>query len=79
MNDGGFLKKVLTILRKAFFTCPQLPGASNHCRDLETPQPFDFLTWLGYAPEQGERFERLVGELGKLRNGILSSVKSIFV
>lgn len=32
-----------------------------HCRDLG--EPFDFLTWFEYAPEDADAFEELVGRL----------------
>jgi hypothetical protein len=34
-----------------------------HCRDLGEPQPFDFLTWFEYAPEDSSAFEDLVATL----------------
>ncbi len=34
-----------------------------HCRDLGSPQPFDFLTWFEYAPEHADAFEQLVATL----------------
>jgi hypothetical protein len=41
-----------------------LPAISRrlyHCRDLG--EPFDFLTWFEYAPEDSDRFEDLVNRL----------------
>ena len=41
-----------------------LPGVArrlHHCRDLG--EPFDFLTWFEYAPEQADAFETLVDRL----------------
>jgi len=32
----------------------------HHCRDLGTSEPFDFLTWFEYAPENADLFEELV-------------------
>ena len=43
-----------------------LPGISrrlHHCRDLETAEPFDFLTWFDFAPQHAQAFEELVGQL----------------
>ena len=41
-----------------------LPGVArrlHHCRELG--EPFDFLTWFEYAPEQSDAFEALVARL----------------
>jgi chlorite dismutase len=41
-----------------------LPGVArrlHHSRELG--EPFDFLTWFEYAPEQSEAFEEMVGRL----------------
>ena len=43
-----------------------LPGIArrlHHCRDLDTEQPFDFLTWFEYAPSEGPAFEELLKAL----------------
>ncbi len=43
-----------------------LPGISrilHHCRDLETAEPFDFLTWFDFAPQHAQAFEEMVGQL----------------
>lgn len=42
---------------------PAIARKLYHCRDIG--QPFDFITWFEYAPENAEIFEELVG---KLRN-----------
>jgi len=42
---------------------PAVARRLHHCRDLETPQPFDFLTWFEYAPADAEAFEALVAAL----------------
>lgn len=42
---------------------PQIARRLHHCRDLGTNEPFDFLTWFDYAPEDSEAFEELVAEL----------------
>jgi len=40
---------------------PAIAQQLYHCRDLG--EPFDFLTWFGYAPEHAAAFEELVGML----------------
>ena len=40
---------------------PAIARRLYHSRELE--QPFDFLTWFEYAPEDSAAFEELVGEL----------------
>jgi chlorite dismutase len=40
---------------------PQIARKLYHCRDLN--EPFDFLTWFEYAPENAALFERLVEQL----------------
>jgi len=40
---------------------PAIARQLYHCRDLG--QPFDFLTWFEYAPENAAAFEDLVGHL----------------
>jgi len=40
---------------------PAVARRLHHCRDLG--EPFDFLTWFEYAPEEAERFEDLVRAL----------------
>jgi chlorite dismutase len=43
-----------------------LPGVArrlHHCRDLGFQEPFDFLTWFEYAPEDSSAFEDLVSAL----------------
>jgi hypothetical protein len=42
---------------------PAVARRLHHCRDLEAPQPFDFLTWFEYAPADAEAFEALVTAL----------------
>ena len=42
---------------------PAVARRLHHCRDLEAPQPFDFLTWFEYAPADAEAFEALVAAL----------------
>src|SRR3954471_6536554 len=40
---------------------PAIARQLYHCRDLG--EPFDFLTWFEYAPENAAAFEELVGTL----------------
>jgi chlorite dismutase len=40
---------------------PAIARKLYHCRDIG--QPFDFLTWFEYAPEDSEKFEELVKSL----------------
>lgn len=40
---------------------PAVARKLHHCRDLG--EPFDFLTWFEYAPEDASAFEELVGLL----------------
>jgi chlorite dismutase len=40
---------------------PAIARQLYHCRDLG--EPFDFLTWFEFAPENAEAFEELVGML----------------
>ena len=40
---------------------PEISRRSHHSRELG--EPFDFLTWLEYAPEHAGRFEELVRRL----------------
>jgi chlorite dismutase len=40
---------------------PAIARRLHHCRELG--EPFDFLTWFEYAPEDAQRFEDLVGRL----------------
>jgi hypothetical protein len=42
---------------------PAVARRLHHCRDLEAPQPFDFLTWFEYAPADAAAFEALVDAL----------------
>lgn len=42
---------------------PAIARRLHHCRDLSSAEPFDFLTWFDYAPEDAQAFEDLVGEL----------------
>jgi hypothetical protein len=42
---------------------PAVARRLHHCRDLESPQPFDFLTWFEYAPADAGAFEALVAAL----------------
>ena len=40
---------------------PAIARKLYHCRDIG--QPFDFLTWFEYAPEDSDKFEQLVKSL----------------
>jgi chlorite dismutase len=42
---------------------PQVARRLHHCRDLGTPEPFDFLTWFDYRPEDEPLFDDLLGAL----------------
>jgi chlorite dismutase len=42
---------------------PAVARRLHHCRDLGTPEPFDFLTWFEYAPADVGNFDRLLREL----------------
>lgn len=42
---------------------PAVARQLHHCRDLGTPEPFDFLTWFEYAPADEPAFEALVQAL----------------
>jgi hypothetical protein len=42
---------------------PAIARRLHHCRDLGTPEPFDFITWFEFAPADIPAFDRLLGEL----------------
>lgn len=42
---------------------PAIARRLHHCRDLGTEQPFDFLTWFEYQPDDEPAFEELVAAL----------------
>jgi chlorite dismutase len=42
---------------------PAIARRLHHCRDLGDREPFDFLTWFEFAPENASAFEKLVGAL----------------
>jgi hypothetical protein len=44
---------------------PAIARRLHHCRDLATPEPFDFLTWFEYRPEDEPAFDQLLIELRK--------------
>jgi chlorite dismutase len=52
---------------------PQIARRLHHGRDLG--EPFDFLTWFEFAPEDTAGFEELVRRLRATRNGPMSSEK----
>jgi hypothetical protein len=44
---------------------PAIARRLHHCRDLATAEPFDFLTWFEFRPEDEPAFDRLLAELRK--------------
>jgi hypothetical protein len=42
---------------------PAIARRLHHCRDLSPDEPFDFLTWFEYAPDDALAFENLVAKL----------------
>jgi hypothetical protein len=42
---------------------PAIARRLHHCRDLSADEPFDFLTWFEYAPDDASAFEDLVATL----------------
>ena len=42
---------------------PAVARRLHHCRDLGTPEPFDFLTWFEFARSETAGFDRLLAEL----------------
>jgi chlorite dismutase len=44
---------------------PAIARRLHHCRDLS--EPFDFLTWFEYAPDQSDAFEELVQRLRRTK------------
>jgi hypothetical protein len=42
---------------------PFIARKLHHCRDLEEPQPFDFLTWFEFAPMHERMFDKMLDEL----------------
>lgn len=42
---------------------PAIARRLHHCRDLVPAQPFDFLTWFEYSPQDSAAFEELLGAL----------------
>ena len=42
---------------------PAIARRLHHCRDLGPDEPFDFLTWFEYAPEDEAAFDELVALL----------------
>lgn len=42
---------------------PAIARRLHHCRDLGTPEPFDFLTWFEFAPEAQSAFDELLAAL----------------
>lgn len=42
---------------------PAIARRLYHCRDLSTAEPFDFLTWFEFRPEDEPAFDHLLAEL----------------
>jgi hypothetical protein len=42
---------------------PAVARRLHHCRDLSENEPFDFITWFEYAPQDNGLFDRLLAEL----------------
>jgi chlorite dismutase len=42
---------------------PAIARRLHHCRDLATSEPFDFLTWFEYKPEDEAAFDQLLAAL----------------
>ena len=42
---------------------PAIARRLHHCRDLSENEPFDFLTWFEFAPDQETEFNKLLAEL----------------
>lgn len=42
---------------------PTLARRLHHCRDLSENEPFDFLTWFEYAPDDEAAFNKLLAAL----------------
>ncbi|WP_431287040.1 chlorite dismutase [Roseateles chitinivorans] len=46
---------------------PAIARRLHHCRDLPTSEPFDFLTWFEYAPQDEPVFDTLLRDLRATR------------
>lgn len=42
---------------------PAIARRLHHCRDLQTSEPFDFLTWFEFAERDAKQFDQLLLEL----------------
>lgn len=42
---------------------PAVARRLHHCRDLGESEPFDFVTWFDFRPEDTQRFDDLLGAL----------------
>ncbi|ABR91522.1 Uncharacterized conserved protein [Janthinobacterium sp. Marseille] len=42
---------------------PAIARRLYHCRDIGTPEPFDFLTWFEFSPSDASQFDDLVAQL----------------
>ena len=46
---------------------PAVARRLHHCRDLGSDEPFDFLTWFDFRPEDAPVFDDLLGALRQTR------------
>ncbi len=46
---------------------PSIARRLHHCRDLGTDEPFDFLTWFEFRPEDEPAFDELLGLMRQSR------------
>ncbi len=42
---------------------PAIARRLHHCRDLSSSEPFDFLTWFEFTPEETALFDQLLADL----------------
>ncbi len=42
---------------------PAIARKLHHCRDLSENEPFDFLTWFEFAPQDEKAFDQMLAEL----------------
>ena len=42
---------------------PAIARRLHHCRDLNEPEPFDFLTWFEFAKTDTAEFDKLLSRL----------------
>jgi len=46
---------------------PAIARRLHHCRDLSEQEPFDFLTWFEFAPQDEPAFDQLLADLRTTR------------